>query len=163
MNIKNMNIRYYDYSKYGHVNKDKLKELANVIYGNFSHIANSQLDHSVKSIEKILSSENVVMYCFYDGNNMISYILMDKKILNDNRHVLYVDYLYVSEKYRKHGLGSRMIDMAKEYANNNSLQGLLLTTNVNDKKLMRFYTKHGFSYDMFLRTYLKFDILYCKL
>ena len=80
--------------------------------------------------------------------------------LNDGRNVFYVTYIYTSEQFRNKGIASKLLEKVDEIVGKNNLDGVLLTTDIEDNITYEFYLKKGFMPDIVLRTYDKFDVLF---
>ena len=134
---------------------------ANVIYNNFIHLTNyPHLKHSKKEILRLLKSKNIILYVAMTDNKISGYLLGEIIVLNDGRTVLYITYLYVATKFRKHGIASKLIDSANVYTMDKKMNGLMLTCNTHDKYVLNFYTKKGFTVDMLLKTNSQYEVFY---
>ncbi len=73
--------------------------------------------------------------------------IIGTRILSDfvhGRH-LYVDDLIVTKAHQSKGLGPKLLDLAKERAQNLNCKGLRLCTGVENKDGIRFYEREGWT------------------
>lgn len=140
---------------------NKLELFTQVIYNNFIHLKNhKELNHNKKTIHQNLKSENAQVYFILVNNKIASYVVGQIMTLNDTRKVLYITYLYTSEKFRGHGFASKLLDIAERISLKNNLDGIMLTYDSENAKLTEFYYNRGFMPDLLLRTYGKYEVLY---
>jgi len=137
-----------------------INNLVQVIYNNFLELSRyPSLKHDPQEIRRLLTSPDLIMYTIFNQNNMIAYIIGEVMKLNDTRMVLYVSYLYVSSKYREHGLGTELLNLVIDKASLLNLSNIVLTVDTEDQRVLDFYMKKGFMYDTSLRKYDRYDIL----
>lgn len=122
--------------------------LANIAYHNFKYLTKyPELQHSIDDIMKSLKSEGNLSYLLYDNKKLIGYMIGDFKTLPDNRYGYYISYVYIMEKYRNSGLGSKLMDMLIQECKDRGIGWIVLTCDSRDKKIVRFYEKYGFTID----------------
>lgn len=142
------------------IKHDSINGFANSIYNNFIYISdNEDLMHSKDEIKRLLASKNTICYVMYDNNNIIAYIVGEKKHLDDGRFTYYIDYIYVSKKYRGRKLGTKLIDIAINKCKNLGIKFIMLTCDTHDDKVMSFYIKIGFMPDPVLRNFKRHEVL----
>ena len=137
------------------INNTTIKEtdrLSKIIFFNFSYLKNEDgIDFSIDSIKRVLKSITMVGYFLLnDDDSICGYLIADLRTLPDGRFVLYISYLYIIEKYRQKGLGTKMILKIFEYAKNNNVPYIMLVTNIN-KPSFNFYKKFGFKQDPIIK------------
>jgi GNAT superfamily N-acetyltransferase len=134
--------------------------LQHMIFKNFKHLADiPSLKHNMIEIDRLIRGNQSIIYLYMIDNQIASYVVGE--ILEvSGRKVYYVTYLYTSDKYRNSGLASKLIKFIEKNASNLNLNGIMLTTNTENKKVYDFYLKRGFMPDLLLRTYSKYDVLY---
>ncbi len=140
--------------------------LTDTIYENFRHLKKfKELNHTKKYIKENLSDSNNFIILCIDKNidKIIGYLTGYSLILDDGRTVMYISYIYIVDKFRKNGIGSELLDICENYSNKENLDGLLLTFDTDDEKLMKFYEKRYFTLDFNLRRYQKYDVYYKSL
>lgn len=63
-----------------------------------------------------------------------------------------IDNMYVAEKYRRLGIGTKLINKFKEYCKENKLQNIKVTASAGNSKAIQFYKRNGFGdYDITLK------------
>src|SRR5271169_5523752 len=113
--------------------------LANIIFTNFNYLEKfTELGHNKKEITKSLKSSGNFCYLVYDGEKLIGYLVGEFRTLNDNRYVYYISYLYISEQYRGHGLGSQLMDAIIDKCNDMGVKFIVLTCDTYDDKIVKF-------------------------
>lgn len=133
---------------------------ARTIYNNFLSLADYPvLKHTMDEIRRLLMSDDLILYLAIRDKKIIGYLVGEFMTLNDGRNVLYISYLYVASKFRKHNVGSNLLKMAMNKSIKSKLNGILLISDTEDKQAANFYAKHYFSYDNILRRYERYDVL----
>lgn len=99
----------------------------------------------LERLQKLLDSNSIYVACFED--NIVGYIILDI-LIKDNgfmryRKLLSIDTLCVDEKFRRKGIGTKLMDFAKNYANENNCTDLYLTVDPNNKEAINAYEKYG--------------------
>jgi GNAT superfamily N-acetyltransferase len=140
--------------------KPSLDNFVNIVYENFNDIANiPKLNHTHKQIKKILSSDNSHSIIIIHNKQIIGYLLGETHILQDGRHIYFINYLYVAKKFRNKNLASSMMSKIKIWCRNKKINFIMLNCDTNNKKVYDFYLKRGFMPDLNLRTYNRYDVL----
>jgi len=135
--------------------------LVDTIYDNFKNLGDiEKLNHNKKEIERILKSNNSFVLFIMKNKKIIAYLIAEKILLADGREVLYIYYLFTSQKFRNMGLASTLLDTSKQFSNKNNCTGIMLTCDTDNTKVHNFYLKKGFMPDMLMRTYNKYDVFY---
>lgn len=148
------------------INKNKLSSsnlefFTDVIYNNFIYITEyKQLDHNKKAIYETLKNDTAQVYFIMVNKKIASYIVGKILKLNDGRRVLYISYLYTSDKFRGRGYASILLNIADKICNKNMLDGILLTCDSENTDVYNFYLNKGFMPDLILRTYQKHEIMF---
>lgn len=156
----NISVRNISGDRLKYVDQRSLKNFIATIYKNFIELTNyPQLKHTPEELYRLLTSPNMVMYTIAKDNVMIAYVVGELMRLDDQRYVLFVNYLYVGSKYRRNGLGTILMDKIIGYANFKSMDAVMLICDTEDTKVLNFYFNKGFMYDAFLRRYDKYDVL----
>lgn len=73
-------------------------------------------------------------------DNIMSFIFSSKIIKSE----YYLGNLFVFQKYRNKGYGSKLVEKSKQKARVNNARNILLDVDYNDRKLLKFYQKRGF-------------------
>ena len=85
-------------------------------------------------------SEKYITYCAFDGDTVVGEIMLIPE-LNENR--LIIDSFHVSRDYRRHGIGRRLIETARDYAKNRGAAALYASCS-SAEETIRFYMAMGF-------------------
>jgi len=159
-------INYMSGNELTNMNTNKLET---IIYNSFiSLVKYKQLKHNKKEIHRLCNSNSSFFISATIDNVLIGYILGEYIHLNDlnsidRRYVGYITYVHIVDDYRNKGIASKMMKILMELQKNdvkNNIDGILLTFDTRNKKLMKFYKKLGFVEDILFRTYDRFEIFY---
>lgn len=142
---------YFIYKKIEPKKMDLLK-FSKVIYDNFIELARIEyVRHTRRNILQLLQSDNFHGYAIYHNNVCIAYIIGELNFNFNGRNSFYISYLYVIPVYRKKGLGSDLLNMARNYCKNTGINFIILTADTSNKKLVKFYRDRGFLIDKLSR------------
>lgn len=140
---------------------NNLKLFTDVIYKNFIHLSNNtELKHTKQEIYKVLKSNNAQVYLIMKNKSIVSYLVGEITKLNDGRNVLYITYLFTSDKFRNYGLASKLLKLSDEICSKNNLDGIMLVCDTENDYIYNFYLMKNFMPDMILRRYSKYDVLF---
>uniref|UniRef100_A0A6C0E8Y2 N-alpha-acetyltransferase 40 n=1 Tax=viral metagenome TaxID=1070528 RepID=A0A6C0E8Y2_9ZZZZ len=145
------------------IKKFNMKPFAKIVYYNFPDLISvPELKHTVDDILETLNKNNVLLLLCYDTKQktVLGYLLGYNLKLNDGRHVMYISYVYVANRLRSKGVGSKLMNMCEAVADKRQCEGILLTCNTHDKKVMHFYETKGYMLDLELRRYTKHDVMF---
>ena len=135
--------------------------LVNIIYKNFLDLSNDpKLNHNIESITKTLDSPDAVLLLFMDKGKIGGYLLGEIMHLEDGRKVMFISYIFVAKYLRTQGVGSQLLNYIAKVANVKYCDGIMLIYDTSQKKLRRFYDKHGLLLDFNLRRYSTHDVFY---
>jgi ribosomal protein S18 acetylase RimI-like enzyme len=138
-------------------------KLVNIVYENFIHLKKyPELNHNIATIrETVANKDKIIILCFdNDYRRILGYLIGYDIVLNDGRFVTYISYIYVSNRLRSKGIGSKILDICFKESEIRGCEGIMLTCNTEDKHIMNFYEHKGFMLDLNLRRYAKYDVLY---
>lgn len=139
--------------------KISIDNLVYTIYNNFIELAKyPDLKHNPSEIKRLLTSSNMLAFFLYNGHKLFGYAITELMRLNDGRFVLYISYLYIAKKYRKHGFGSNLLKQAINKAKAFRTDAVILTCDTQNENVINFYMMHGFMYDPYLRKHNRHDI-----
>ena len=88
---------------------------------------------------EILSGKYIT-YCAFDGDTVVGEIMLLPE-LNENR--LIIDSFHVSRDYRRHGIGRRLVETARDYAKSRGAVALYASC-CSAEETIRFYMAMGF-------------------
>ena len=108
----------------------------------------ANLKASTKYIkDRINQNESFIFICFYKkepAGFVQLYETFDS--LNINKKLILYD-LYVDKKYRKNGIGRKLMDQAKKLAKYKKIQNIELSTAKNNKKAQSLYESLDYKRD----------------
>ncbi len=101
---------------------------------------------SKERLEGLLESSSI--YVGKIENKIVSYIIVYIKEKNNQfmryRKILEIDTLCVDENYRGNGIGTQMLEFAKELGLKNNCTDMYLTVNEENEVAIKAYEKFGF-------------------
>ena len=121
--------------------------MAQTIFRNFAYLEDRpQLNHNLPELFRLLTSETLYGYLLYtQTNDLIGYLIGETQHLVDGRQVFYLSYLYISKKYRKHHLGSKLLEMLKNKIKYiDGLSFIILSCNRHFPPIQKYYRERGF-------------------
>lgn len=131
-----------------------------IVFNNFNNLSdNDKLKHSVNEIKRLLLSDKFIGLLIKYKNYTIAYLLGEIIKLNDSRTVLFINYLYVSNKFRRNGFASKLLNKIIEISKNLKVDTVMLICDTQNNLIYDFYLKRGFMLDLNLRRYEKHDVL----
>lgn len=134
--------------------------LIDVIYNNFIDLSdNPILMHNKNDINKVLSSPYIICLFITIDNKLMGYLIGEEKMLDDQRLVYYISYIYIAEKIRYKKYGSLLMNIIENIIKSKkNIRYIVLTCDTSNKKLVNFYTKKGYSVDILLQTHSKHNV-----
>jgi ribosomal protein S18 acetylase RimI-like enzyme len=108
-------------------------------------------DESIEEIKKPILKGNTLLVII--NKEIVGYvsvrIMKAKKEgyrgLKPGEEYVYIEYLYIKKEYRSGKVGSKVLDTVEDiYAKPRKIKHILLVTGGDHKKLLEFYSKHGF-------------------
>ena len=141
--------------------KHNINTFTDIVYENFIDLANYPLlKHTQEEIKKLMTSDKLYSVLVYNKNNsLIAYALGEFMNLNDGREVYYLSYIYVVSKYRKEGLGTKILNTIHTRCSNMGIKTIMLICDTEDKKVLDFYLFKGYMPDQVMRRYDRHDVL----
>ena len=123
-----------------------------IIFLNFMDLQNqTDIDFSFESIKEILASADLIGWFLMDNNSkIIGYLIGSIKELADGRNVYFIHYFYIVQKYRKFGLGSKMLLIAMDHITNLNIKFVMLLSKVKSDG-WSLYLKYGFIEDPIIK------------
>lgn len=125
-----------------------IDRLAKIIFLNFMELQDQpDIEFSFESIKETLASTDLIGWFLMDNNNkIIGYLIGSIKELSDGRNVYFIHYFYIVQKYRKFGLGTKMLLMAIEHISNLNIKFIMLISRIKSPG-WDLYFKYGFIED----------------
>ena len=100
---------------------------------------------SKEELKKLLETESIYVAKIKD--KIIGYIVIDIKEKNSGimryRKILSIDTLCIDEKFRGQGIGTKMLEFAKEIGKKKSCTDMHLIVNPNNKNAIKVYENFG--------------------
>lgn len=125
-------IEYLDYYK-------SYMDIINTFTGSVEEIS---YDNFCKAVDSI-RNQNAYIYVIEEDNIIIGTIkvIIEYKLHNNLRSVAHIEDVVVHKDYRKRGLGTLLIEHAKEVSNSYNCYKIILSCNMNN---IEFYKNRGF-------------------
>jgi len=120
---------------------------SNVVYDNFIHLKDTELNHNIEEIRRILSSDHFIGYEARLNTKVVAYILAELIVTPSGRSAMYIYYLYTAERHRKNGIATILINMVIKYSKKTGCSCIMLTCDGSDINLVSYYKKNGFLVD----------------
>ncbi|MDC0194947.1 GNAT family N-acetyltransferase [Alphaproteobacteria bacterium] len=122
-------------------NKNHIKELS-VLFDKYRQFYqyNKNLIKAQNYInERIQNNESTIFICLYD-KKIVGFVQLYETFdsLNLNKKLILYD-LYVLKKYRKLGIGTKLLNKTKSFAINNSFERIELSTAMDNYNAQRLY------------------------
>lgn len=99
-----------------------------------------------KNIKKEFSgfdNKKRILLVAEDKNELIGF-LIGTFVSNIYKKIGYIDDIFVKKKFRKQGIGGKLIKEFEKLMNKRKVKELMLGVSVKNKKALRFYKKLGF-------------------
>jgi ribosomal protein S18 acetylase RimI-like enzyme len=87
-----------------------------------------------------IDNQNKVIYLAFIEDQVVGQIILKR---NWNEYA-YVEELKVDARFRRHGIGRRLIEQAKQWAQSQKMPGMMLETQNNNVRACKFYESCGF-------------------
>jgi len=94
-------------------------------------------------LEKYLASSDKFILVAEIDSKVVGYLSCEEKN-NDEDLFIYLDDFCVDSNFRGYGIGTRLVEYADEYAQNNNFGSLKLHVENENSNSIRFYTNLGF-------------------
>lgn len=136
--------------------------LVNVIYNNFKYLEKQNVaNHDEEYISELINSENMYSIFIYDKKKrIVGYLIGKTNMLDDERIVYFISYIYVSPNYRNNGIGTRMLNTLVNRIKHWNISDIMLITNKKNPKLINFFmNNNGFVFDNKFKTNQDYDVL----
>ena len=128
-------------------NIEKLAILASEIWHEYwvEILSKEQIDYMVdnfqseNAIKNQIENENYTYFYINNEAQNIGYIGLSKK-----QEYLFLSKFYIKKDYRNKGIGTKVFEFIKDFANKNSYKKIQLTVNKNNTNTIKAYKKWGF-------------------
>lgn len=99
----------------------------------------------IERLEKLLETESI--YIARLENKIVGYIIIDIKEKDNGfmryRKILSIDTLCIDEKFKRQGIGTKMLEFAKRLGKEKNCTDMHLTVNPNNKNAIKVYENFG--------------------
>lgn len=99
----------------------------------------------IERLKKLLETESI--YIARLENKIVGYIIIDIKEKDNGfmryRKILSIDTLCIDEKFRRQGIGTKMLEFAKRLGKEKNCTDMHLTVNPNNKNAIKVYENFG--------------------
>ena len=99
--------------------------------------------YDVNQVGQRLSAEDNGVFVAETDGKVVGYVFCDI-ISEGNGLTLYIDDLCVDPESRSHGIGTKLLDRAKEYAEEKNCRCVMLNVWEFNENAVEFYKKYGF-------------------
>jgi GNAT superfamily N-acetyltransferase len=142
-----------------------IDRLGKIVFLNFMELQDQpDIEFSFESIKEILSSPQLIGWFLMDNDSkIIGYLIGTIKELVDGRNVFFIHYFYIVQKYRKFGLGTKILLTMIQHITNINIKFIMLLSKVKSAGWY-LYLKYGFIEDPVVKlTNLEYKVLtyYC--
>lgn len=129
-----------------------IDRLGKIIFLNFMELQNQpDIDFSFESIKEILSSPQLIGWFLMDNESkIVGYLIGTIQELNDGRNVFFIHYFYIIQKYRRFGLGTKILLSVIQYITNINIKFIMLLSKVKSSGWYM-YLKYGFMEDPIIK------------
>jgi len=106
-----------------------------------------------------IENNNIKYFIAIDKENIIStcYLAIIPNLTRNGRSIGFIENVITNDKYRKMGIGKKIIKMAVEYGKQNNCYTIILKSNVKRTEAHKFYEKCGFNGNSKKAFELKFE------
>ena len=114
------------------------------------------LKNSKNYIHKMIENNESIIFIGIENENIIAFVQLYETFdsLNLNKKIVLYD-LYVLEKYRKLGIGRKLMNKSKEFAINNKFSRIELSTSINNYDAQKLYESLDYIRD---KEYYNYDL-----
>jgi ribosomal protein S18 acetylase RimI-like enzyme len=134
--------------------------LVNTIYNNFIELEDIPLlSHNKETISANMYKDSILILAM-ENDKICGYLLGYYTTLPDNRQILFINYIYLSKKYRHKGIGRKLMFSAIDDASEHKVDGVMLIYDTDNLYVDNFYKKLGFMLDVNMRRFHRHDVFY---
>lgn len=90
---------------------------------------------------------NEIVYIALYKNIVVGYLAGSINIQGSyvTKSLAEIDNMFVLEEYRKYGIGTKLINVFKQYCKENQIEELKVTASAKNENAIKFYMKNGFN------------------
>ena len=114
------------------------------------------LKNSKNYIHKMIENNESIIFIGTENENIVAFVQLYETFdsLNLNKKLVLYD-LYVLEKYRKLGIGRKLMNKSKEFAINNKFSRIELSTSIDNYDAQKLYESLDYIRD---KEYYNYDL-----
>lgn len=122
---------------------------------------NLELDYSAlteqinERLNKILSSDNYNAFVAEKENEVIGWLVVEKRLTLESGYTAEITGLIVSKNVRRLGVGKMLIEAAEQWALDNNLPRIVVRSNIGRQESHPFYLKRGYTHTKTSHNYEK--------
>lgn len=105
-----------------------------------------------KENKKMFQNDYFKKFLFVEGDKVKGFVL-----LQPSKDRLLIDWIFVLEKFRKQGIGTKLLNYVIKYARNCGVRGISVNTGSKTNWARKFYEKNGFKKVGEVKKFFKFD------
>ncbi|MFD0712789.1 GNAT family N-acetyltransferase [Paenibacillus sp. GCM10027626] len=105
-----------------------------------SYTDSSLQEQMDESSDKLVGEAAPTIYAAFAGEQAVGRIVLTRHW----NHFAYIEDIAVDKRFRRHGIGRRLIYQAAQWAEKHGLAGLTLETQTNNVPACKFYERCGF-------------------
>jgi len=140
--------------------KESTKVFTYTIYRNFDYYKDDLITHhTINDINQLLKSKNMYCLLVYNIKHQLIAYLIGEIIKLDNKTVFFINYLYVIQKYRNLGSGSKLLNIVISKAKQWKINGIMLLYNSTNDYLTNFFANRNFHVDETYKRNERYEIL----
>lgn len=118
------------------------------IYKMICDLENQILDYKVfkENFYSNLCMQNIDYYVIESNGKKCGFVsLYTSILLHHNSRITEIQELIIEEKYRRNGMGRKVIDLAEKICKDNKVEQLEVCTNIKRTMSQNFYKNNGFN------------------
>lgn len=101
--------------------------------------------HDNDSFQQVLDYPTTYIYVAEGEGKLLGFAAFSTRfVVRYPKHIMQLDELFVSEEYRKHGVGGRLIEIVEERARDLDCAGIYIESSVERKTAHKFYEELGY-------------------
>lgn len=105
----------------------------------------SYLKHDNNSFKQVLAEPTSKVHVAVGDSKLIGFILFSTRfVVRFPKKIMQVDELFVTEEFRKHGVGQRLIEVAEEKARDLDCFHIYIESSMDRAGAHKFYEKLGY-------------------
>lgn len=104
---------------------------------------NEKIENTIEEMKCFIEDKSAIVIGAFQKNKLIGFIWGYKTTVN-NKIRIHISYFVVNEKYRKQGIGSKLIEKIYKIAKENQIEEVELMVTAHNIPAVNFYERQGF-------------------